>query len=170
MKRIVLDTDVSSLSIKDKLPPAERTSLGIAQFSITFVTLGELTQWATFRDWGPRNRARLERWLASKAILPYSEDVARKWGELSGFALRRGRPRPANDTWIAACCLVYSTRCHWRHLTSRISQTSLSTTDSSSSRRDHEDDEGHRRHQRASTLGYRSSARCDRDSPSIELE
>jgi predicted nucleic acid-binding protein len=107
MKRIVLDTDVSSLSIKDKLPPAERTSLGIAQFSITFVTLGELTQWATFRDWGPRNRARLERWLASKAILPYSEDVARKWGELSGFALRRGRPRPANDTWIAACCLVY---------------------------------------------------------------
>jgi len=107
MKRIVLDTDVSSLSIKDKLPPAERTSLGIAQFSITFVTLGELTQWAAFRDWGPRNRARLERWLASKAILPYSEDVARKWGELSGFALRRGRPRPANDTWIAACCLVY---------------------------------------------------------------
>lgn len=107
MKRIVLDTDVSSLSIKDKLPPAERTSLGIAQFSITFVTLGELTQWATFRDWGSRNRARLERWLASKAILPYSEDVARKWGELSGFALRRGRPRPANDTWIAACCLVY---------------------------------------------------------------
>ena len=107
MKRIVLDTDVSSLSIKDKLPPASRARLGIAQFSITFVTLGELTQWATFRDWGPRNRARLARWLASKAILPYSEDVARKWGELSGFALRRGRPRPANDTWIAACCLVY---------------------------------------------------------------
>ena len=107
MKRIVLDTDVSSLSIKDKLPPASRTRLGIAQFSITFVTLGELTQWVTFRDWGPRNRARLARWLENKAILPYSEDVARKWGELSGFALRRGRPRPANDTWIAACCLVY---------------------------------------------------------------
>lgn len=78
MKRIVLDTDVSSLSIKDKLPPAFRARLGIAQFSITFVTLGELTQWATFRDWGPRNRARLARWLASKAVLPYSKDVARK--------------------------------------------------------------------------------------------
>ena len=21
--------------------------------------------------------------------------------------MRRGRPRPQNDTWIAACCLVY---------------------------------------------------------------
>jgi hypothetical protein len=61
-ERIVLDTDVSSRSIKDKLP----------QFSITFVTLGELAQWATFRDWGPRSRARLGRWLASKAILPYN--------------------------------------------------------------------------------------------------
>jgi predicted nucleic acid-binding protein len=57
MKRVVLDTDVSSRSIKDKLPPSLRTRLGAAQFSITFVTLGELTQWATFRDWGPRNRA-----------------------------------------------------------------------------------------------------------------
>jgi toxin FitB len=25
----------------------------------------------------------------------------------SAFAIRRGWPRPANDTWIAACCLVY---------------------------------------------------------------
>jgi toxin FitB len=107
MKRVVLDADVSSRSIKDKLPPSLRTRLGTAQFGITFVTLGELTQWATFRDWGPRNRATLGRWLATKAILPYNEGVARKWGQLSGFALRRGRPRPANDTWIAACCLVY---------------------------------------------------------------
>ena len=107
MERIVLDTDVSSRSINDKLPPSLGARLGTAQFSITFVTLGELAQWATFRDWGPRSRARLGRWLASKAILPYNEDVARKWGQLSGFALRRGRPRPANDTWIAACCLVY---------------------------------------------------------------
>jgi hypothetical protein len=29
------------------------------------------------------------------------------WGEISAHAARRGRLRPQNDTWIAACCLVY---------------------------------------------------------------
>ena len=28
-------------------------------------------------------------------------------GELAGAAQLRGRPRPQNDTWIAACCLRY---------------------------------------------------------------
>ncbi|HEY9474482.1 MAG TPA: hypothetical protein VIS06_11620 [Mycobacteriales bacterium] len=32
--------------------------------------------------------------------------IARRWGLLSAAAVRRGRPRPDNDTWIAACCLV----------------------------------------------------------------
>ena len=40
-------------------------------------------------------------------ILPYSEDVARTWGRISAVAIQRGRPRPANDTWIAACALTY---------------------------------------------------------------
>lgn len=35
------------------------------------------------------------------------EAVARRWGELTGTALRAGRPLPANDAWIAACCLVH---------------------------------------------------------------
>ena len=39
-------------------------------------------------------------------MLPYSEAVAIRWGELQAHAVRRGRPRPVNDTWIAACCLV----------------------------------------------------------------
>src|ERR1039457_4236383 len=40
-------------------------------------------------------------------ILPYNEDVARTWGRISAAAIQRGRPRPANDTWIAACALAY---------------------------------------------------------------
>jgi predicted nucleic acid-binding protein len=39
-------------------------------------------------------------------LLPFDEDIATTWGELQARAQRRGRPRPANDTWIAACCLV----------------------------------------------------------------
>ena len=38
--------------------------------------------------------------------LPYSEQVAIRWGELQARAERRGRSRPVNHTWIAASCLV----------------------------------------------------------------
>lgn len=107
MNRIILDTDVASRSFKDQLSPGLRSRLGRAQFGITYVTLGELAQWVTLRNWGPRNRARLNAWIASKAVLPYSDDVARMWGEISARAIRRGRSRPANDSWIAACCLVF---------------------------------------------------------------
>ena len=28
------------------------------------------------------------------------------WGQVQARAQLRGRPRPVNDAWIAACCLV----------------------------------------------------------------
>jgi predicted nucleic acid-binding protein len=74
---------------------------------VTFVTVGELTQWAELRQWGRRNRDALENWLGGVIVLPYSEDVARTWGRISAAAIRRGGARPANDTWIAACALTY---------------------------------------------------------------
>jgi toxin FitB len=40
-------------------------------------------------------------------LLPADEAVARMWGSLRARAAVRGRPRPTNDTWIAACCLVH---------------------------------------------------------------
>ena len=49
----------------------------------------------------------LESWLNGVIVLPYSEDVARIWGRISAGAIQRGRTRPANDTWIAACALSY---------------------------------------------------------------
>jgi predicted nucleic acid-binding protein len=33
--------------------------------------------------------------------------VAAIWGRLSAAAIQRGRPRPVNDMWVAACCLAY---------------------------------------------------------------
>ena len=107
MRRVVLDTDVASLSIKQQLPPVLLRELIGVQVGITFVTLGELTRWATMRQWGAGRRTELEIWLSPRPTLPYSDDVSRKWGEISAHAAHRGRPRPQNDTWIAACCLVY---------------------------------------------------------------
>ena len=77
MPRVILDTDVASLSIKQRLPPALLSELLGAQIGITFVTLGELTRWATLRQWGPTRRAELDGWLATRPTLPYTSDVAR---------------------------------------------------------------------------------------------
>jgi toxin FitB len=42
-------------------------------------------------------------------ILPYSVDVAYVWGQLAAAAHQRGKPRPVNDMWVAASCLVENT-------------------------------------------------------------
>lgn len=73
---------------------------------ITFVTIGEMTKWTELRDWGPRNRQRLDLWLSGQVHLGYDIAVARTWGRLAAAAHRRGRTSQVNDTWIAACCLA----------------------------------------------------------------
>jgi hypothetical protein len=47
--------------------------------------------------------ARLE-WIPGRG--PGKFDVV-IWGDLFAAAIQRGRPRPVNDTWVAACCLAY---------------------------------------------------------------
>jgi toxin FitB len=103
---IVLDTDVASASLRDRLPQQLRARLAGQTLGITFVTLGELTKWTQLRSWGPRRLADLQEWRRHVVLLPFNEAVSITWGELQARAQVRGRPRPANDTWIAACCLV----------------------------------------------------------------
>ncbi|MBB4934612.1 hypothetical protein F4561_005432 [Lipingzhangella halophila] len=59
------------------------------------------------RQWGRRNRGALNAWLGGVVVLPHDEDVAITWGQISAGATRRGRPRPVNDTWVAACALTH---------------------------------------------------------------
>jgi predicted nucleic acid-binding protein len=40
-------------------------------------------------------------------VLTGHEAVAPTWGHLSAAAVHRGRPRPVNDMWVAACCLTH---------------------------------------------------------------
>ena len=81
-RRIVLDTDVASLSIKNMLPPAMLRELLGAQIGITFVTLAELHRWALLRNWGAQRMAGLDAWLSTRPTLPYTTAIARKWGDL----------------------------------------------------------------------------------------
>lgn len=106
MARVVLDTDVASLSYKGRVPASLATRLVEQEVCVTFVTIGELSRWAEKRRWETRARTELVAWLGRAVVLPYDERVAWRWGQLSVEAERRGRARPINDTWIAACCLV----------------------------------------------------------------
>lgn len=83
-----------------------RSRLAGESLCITFVTLGELTKWTVLRNWGPRRLADLASWRRQVVLLPFDDAIATTWGELQARAQLRGRPRPVNDTWIAACCLV----------------------------------------------------------------
>jgi toxin FitB len=104
---IALDTDVSSLILKDKLPSQMAAKLVGHKLAISFVTLGELTAWVELRQWGPHRRTKLDAFRKGKYVILGDEDIAVKWGNLSAAAQRDGQPRPANDSWIAACCLSY---------------------------------------------------------------
>jgi toxin FitB len=103
---VVLDTDVASFSLRNRLPDRLRAALAGHTMCITFVTVGELMKWRVLRIWGPGRTDELARWRQRVGVLAYDEAVANKWGQLQARAQRRGRPRPQNDSWIAACCLV----------------------------------------------------------------
>ena len=98
---------MASRSFKNLLPVWLATQLMGAQPLISFVTVGELMQWTRLRHWGARNVAMLDLWLSDKPVIPGGKRVAEMWGELSAAATQRGRPRPVNDTWVAASCLAY---------------------------------------------------------------
>jgi predicted nucleic acid-binding protein len=104
---VVLDTDAASLAHKGRLAPELTLPLDGKVTCVTFVTVGELHKWAEIRSWGRRTRDELEAWLGRVVKLPYAEDVARTWGGIAARAEQRGRKRPVNDTWVAACCLAF---------------------------------------------------------------
>jgi predicted nucleic acid-binding protein len=106
MTFVVLDTDAASHIFRGRVSNAVTQHLVGATLAVTFVTVGELTKWTLVRHWGPSRLAKLQTFLADVVVLPYSPRVATTWGDLQAHAQLRGRPRPANDTWVAACCLV----------------------------------------------------------------
>jgi predicted nucleic acid-binding protein len=107
MSDVCIDTDVASLLQKGTAPQWIVPELIGQRVWTSFVTVGELWKWAEVRNWGSSAQARLERWLRRVGVLPYDDDVAKTWGRLAAHAQQRGRSRPQNDTWIAACCVRY---------------------------------------------------------------
>jgi toxin FitB len=103
---VVLDTDVCSAILRERLSSDQAAWLANQTYAVSFVTVGELTKWSRLRAWGPQRLLDYARFWDRVLILPYSPAVAVTWGDVQARAQLRGRPRPVNDTWIAACCLV----------------------------------------------------------------
>jgi predicted nucleic acid-binding protein len=103
---VVVDTDVASAILKGQLPDTLACRLAGQRLAVTFVTVGELTQWTYLHRWGAQRRAGLQAFFASVVVLPCTFQAATVWGEIQAHARLRGRPRPINDSWIAACCIA----------------------------------------------------------------
>jgi predicted nucleic acid-binding protein len=103
---VVLDTDVASGILRGRISDQLRARLAGKTWCISFVTLGELTKWTILRSWGPQRLADLADWRRGVVLLPFDEAIATTWGEIQARAQHRGRPRPVNDSWIAARCMV----------------------------------------------------------------
>ena len=102
---LVGDTDVASTLLRRHASDTLARQRVGHTVAITFVTYGELTKWTLVRRWGLRSLEMMRTFLG-EPVLPYDQHVATHWGEIQAYAQLRSRPRPADDSWIAACCLV----------------------------------------------------------------
>ncbi len=106
MTAVVVDTDVASAILKGRLADHLSRSMSGRRLATTFVTVGELTQWAHLHRWGDARRAGLRTFFRSVVIVNATVDAAIVWGDIQAAGRLRGRPRPINDSWIAACCIA----------------------------------------------------------------
>jgi predicted nucleic acid-binding protein len=107
MSRIVLDTDVASSIFKNRMPATLAAKLEGSTPVLTFINWAELTTWPQVRDWSASNRSALAEWMSGFPMLPGEKRVAELCGDLGADAIHRGRGKPNNDMWIAACCLAH---------------------------------------------------------------
>ncbi len=105
---LVLDTDVTSRLWRQDLDIRLRRQVEGTMPFVTFVTLAEALRGARLADWGTRRTSALRTFYATAfTLLPWSDAVPEAYARLSSNAARRGRPAPANDCWIAACCVAH---------------------------------------------------------------
>jgi tRNA(fMet)-specific endonuclease VapC len=101
---LLLDTDVFSFLFKGHpLAGAYRPRVSGHTLAISFMTVAELFQGAFRAAWGAKQVDRLESWIASYVVVPSSQAMSKRWGEVR--FIRRAQPISAEDAWIAAAAL-----------------------------------------------------------------
>jgi hypothetical protein len=92
---VVVDTDVACAILKGQLPDALARQLAGQRLAVTFVTVGELTQWTYLHRWEPQQRAGLQAFFASGIVLSGSS-AQRRSGVRSSC-----RPGPEADPGLS---------------------------------------------------------------------
>ena len=96
MRYVVLDTEVASRAIKGTHGDPLAARLTGMAWCVTFLTVGELWQWATTRSWGARTREDLELRLGRVVALNSDDATSRTWAG--------SRRRPGAGGRIASEC------------------------------------------------------------------
>jgi toxin FitB len=105
---LVIDTDIASLIWRDALPDElDQQLLGRISL-ITFVTLGEALTGAHSGGWNPRRSSGLRAFYEHAfTLLEWDDAIPYIYARLRGQAAISGHTVPANDCWIAACCVTH---------------------------------------------------------------
>ncbi|HEV2237688.1 MAG TPA: type II toxin-antitoxin system VapC family toxin, partial [Ktedonobacterales bacterium] len=106
---VLLDTDVFSFLLKgDSRANAYVPLIQGQRLALSFMTVGELFQWAALRHWGPKRLAALEQSLINYLVVPVDVEMCRIWGRLRAERQAAGRPMAPQDAWIAATALRHA--------------------------------------------------------------
>jgi hypothetical protein len=87
---VVLDTDVASFSLRNRLPDQLRAALAGHTMCITFVTVGELMKWRVLRSWGPSRTGELASW-------PAGVSMSESWHTTKRWRTNGASSRPARN-------------------------------------------------------------------------
>jgi tRNA(fMet)-specific endonuclease VapC len=104
--RIIADTNIVSYVMKGS-DLGRRYSLHLANkiVGISFVTVAEMYYGAERASWGEPRRQKLEEHLRNFVVLPYSNEIAKVYAEITVERERGGRTLSWPDAWIAATAI-----------------------------------------------------------------
>ena len=102
---VLLDTNIVVAYLSDSLSlPIQISSTA---FSVSVVVVGELEYGAKKSTRVGQNLSRVERFLSTVSVLSIDAETARIFGDVKVDLMRKGRPIPDNDIWIAATALQH---------------------------------------------------------------
>lgn len=108
MSSIVVDTNILSYELKrDTRAALHAPHLHNRTLAISFVTLAELSLWASRRNWGKRRLSERDTLLSDYFVIYPNDEICCIWVKITLACERKGRQIPENDARIASCAVYY---------------------------------------------------------------
>ena len=109
MSVILIDTNIASFILKGSnyVEPYEIILSG-HELALSFMSVGELYQWAFVRKWGDRRIIQLEEYLSNYLIIPTDHLLCQEWAKLRAESQQIGRAISSQDAWIAATAIRHN--------------------------------------------------------------